>query len=173
MRDSMAATTTLIPVKEYLATSYRPDREYIDGAVLERNLGEHGHSRLQINLGSFLRAREKQWGIHVVTEQRVQVRPTRFRVPDVCVTRSDAPIEEIFTHPPALAIEILSPDDRMSEMLERIHDYLSFGVPCVWLLDPRTRGAFVYTAAGMQEVKDGVLRTADPEMTVSLAELFD
>ena len=32
---------------EYLATSYRPDREYVDGAVVERNLGEHDHSRLQ------------------------------------------------------------------------------------------------------------------------------
>ncbi len=173
MIDSMAATTTLIPVKEYLATSYRPDREYIDGAVLERNLGEHDHSRLQAHLATYLMNREKQWGIHVVIEQRVQVRPTRFRVPDVCVTRGDAPIEQIFTRPPLLAIEILSPDDRMSEMLERIHDYLSFGVLCVWLLDPRTRGAFVHTSAGMQEVKDGVLRTADPEMAVPLAELFD
>jgi hypothetical protein len=40
--------STLISVEEYLNTSYRPDREYIDGALLERNVGERAHSRLQM-----------------------------------------------------------------------------------------------------------------------------
>ncbi len=38
---------TLISVEEYLATSYRPDCDYVDGEVVERNLGEWDHSRLQ------------------------------------------------------------------------------------------------------------------------------
>jgi Uma2 family endonuclease len=164
---------TLLPVEVYLTTSYRPDCEYVDGVVVERNLGEHDHSRLQMRLGDYLFSREKQWGIHVVPEQRVQVKPDRFRVPDLCVVKSDTPIEPIYTRPPFLCIEILSPDDRMSEMQERIDDYLSFGVPFVWLLNPRTKRAYIYTTAGMQEVQDGILRTRDPEITVPLAELFD
>ena len=71
-----------------------------------------------------------------------------------------------------LCIEILSPDDTTSRMLERMHDYLKFGVSHVWVLDPRTKRAYDYTAAGMREVKDGVLRTDDPQITVPLAELF-
>ena len=35
------------PLSEYLATSYRPDREYVDGEVKERNVGEYDHSRPQ------------------------------------------------------------------------------------------------------------------------------
>jgi len=33
------SSTTLISVQEYIATSYRPDCDYVDGEVRERNLG--------------------------------------------------------------------------------------------------------------------------------------
>jgi len=172
MMDSMRAST-LLSVDEYLRTSYRPDCEYLDGVLVERNLGEYDHSRLQMKLADYLYAREKEWGIRVVPEQRVQVKRRRFRVPDLSVLKADTPVEQIFTQPPFLCVEILSPDDRRSEMQGRIDDYLTFGVPFVWLLDPRTRRAWIYTAAGVQEVKDGMLRTVDPAIEVPLAELFD
>jgi hypothetical protein len=59
----------------------------------------------------------------------------------------------------------------MSEMQERIDDYLSFGVRYVWVLDPRTKRALVYGAEGIQEVKVA-LRTRNPEILVPLTELF-
>jgi hypothetical protein len=34
------ATSTLVPVSEYLATAYRPDCDYVDGQLQKRNLGE-------------------------------------------------------------------------------------------------------------------------------------
>jgi Uma2 family endonuclease len=68
-------------------------------------------------------------------------------------------------------MEILSPSDRMGEMQDRIDDYLDFGVRYVWLIDPRKRRAFLYTSEGVQEVKDGILRTSNPDIRVSLAEL--
>jgi Uma2 family endonuclease len=70
---------------EYLATSYRPDCEYLDGELLERNVGEWDHSRLQALVSRYLCNREKQWGILGVLAQRVQVKATRFRVPDISV----------------------------------------------------------------------------------------
>ena len=65
--------TTLTPLRDYLQASYRPDREYIDGRVLERNLGEKDHSRLQMLLSDYLYSQEGEWGITVFPEQRVQV----------------------------------------------------------------------------------------------------
>ena len=41
------ATSTLISVAEYLSTSYRPDCDYVDGEVQERNLGEYDHANIQ------------------------------------------------------------------------------------------------------------------------------
>jgi hypothetical protein len=58
----------ITPVSEYLETSYRPDREYIDGEILERNLGELDHGRMQMLLSRFLSNREGKWGIFVVPE---------------------------------------------------------------------------------------------------------
>ena len=162
----------MISVQEYLSASYDPDCDYVDGEVLERNVGERDHSRLQKKLILYFGNRESQWGIHVFPEQRVQVSRTRFRVPDICVVAGAEPDEQIFTKPPLLCIEILSPEDTMTRMQERIDDYLRFGVPHVWVLDPRTKRAYDYGATGMQEAGDGMLRMAKPEIEVPLAEIF-
>src|ERR1019366_7939929 len=106
---------TLITVGEYLSASYRPDREYLDGMVVERNVGERDHSRVQTDLSTYLNVRAEHWGIRVFVEQRVQVRPTRFRVPDICVVAGPEPEEQILTSPPLACIEILSKDDRWSD----------------------------------------------------------
>ena len=166
-------TETLVSVEEYLNTSYRPDREYFEGRVQERNLGERDHSKLQTSLISYLFVRRNQWGIHVYAEQRVQVKRNRFRVPDICVIAGEDLSEQIFRHPPFLCIEILSKDDRMKEMVERVNDYLAFGVRYAWVLDPHTHRAHIYDSAGVHELKDGMLWTSGPEILVPFDQLFD
>jgi Uma2 family endonuclease len=164
---------TQISVAEYLATAYSPDCDYVDGQVLERNLGERDHSSLQMAIGAYLFARRKQWSILVLPEQRVQVKARRFRIPDVCVVLGDTD-EQVLTRPPFLCIEVLSPDDRMSRVEERLDDYLAMGVPHVWLLDPKTRRAYTATLGeGLREVKSGVLRTESPVFEVPLDEIFE
>lgn len=164
---------TQIPVSEYLATSYRPDCDYIDGEVVERNVGERTHSRVQGLILAFLLRLEKELGIQVLPEQRVQVTSTRFRVPDVCALAADAPFEEIVTYPPLLCVEILSKDDTMTQMQEKIDDYLSMGVRNVSVIDPRLRQGYLYTADGMHEAKDGILRAVNSGIAVPMAALFD
>lgn len=165
------STATAVSLKEYLNTSYRPDCDYLDGELLERNVGEIDHSWLQGMLVHYLISRKKQWGISVLPETRVQVKARRFRVPDITVIAGDLPPGPIITNPPFLCIEILSPSDRLTEMQERIDDYLSFGVSYVWLINPRTRQTYVYSSAGIREVRDGVLTTNNPDITVVLDEL--
>ena len=165
-------TRTLIPVEEYLATVYRPDCDYVDGEVRERNLGEWDHSSTQTALVVYLHALQKRLGIRAVVEQRVQVARNRFRVPDICVITGEP--ERVLTRPPFLCIEILSPEDRMSRVQERIDDYFAMGVAHVWVVDPQTRRAYEATAAeGLREVKAAVLRTSNPVVEVPLAEIFE
>ncbi len=164
------STATAVSVSEYLNTSYRPDCDFLDGELLERNVGEWDHARLQMLLSRYLFAREKQWGILVVPEQRVQVKATRFRVPDITVI-AGAPDGQIITKPPFLLIEILSPRDRLAEMQVRIDDYLAFGARYVWLINPQTRQTYIYTSAGLQDSRDGVLTTDSPAIRVVLDEL--
>jgi Uma2 family endonuclease len=58
-------------------------------------------------------------------------------------------------------------------MQEKIDDYLRFGVPYVWIINPRLRKGYVATNAGVVEAVSGVLETADPAIQVPVAELFD
>jgi Uma2 family endonuclease len=165
-------SATLVSVEEYLRTSYSPDCDYVDGEVLERNVGERDHSKLQREFILYLGTRAKKWGIHVFPEQRVQVSARRFRIPDVCVVVGREPDEQIFRQPPFICIEILSKDDSQMSMQSRIDDYLKFGVAYVWVVNPRDRRAWIHSAAGISEAKDGVLRTENPPLEVSLVEVF-
>jgi Uma2 family endonuclease len=167
------SSATVVSVQEYLATCYRPDREYVDGEIQERNLGEQPHSRTQTLLCLFLGNRESHWGIRVLTEQRIQISPTRFRVPDLCVLPASAPRDPIVRQAPLLCIEILSTEDRVSRFNERVSDYFHLGVGYVWLLDPGSKRAFCYMPGEMYEVLDGVLRTKNPNIEVPLAEIFE
>ena len=165
------SSTTLASVGEYLASSYRPDREYVDGAILERSVGEWDHSRLQAMLMKQLFAYEDKLGYLAAPEQRVQVRASRFRVPDICVVRGD-PGEQILTRPPFLAIEILSPEDSMSSMQERIEDYLGFGIENVWIFDPRRRKAYWADSAGVHEAIGAELECQGAPIRIELRQLW-
>src|SRR5580698_830126 len=122
--------TEQISVEEYLSTVYSPDCDFVDGVLEDRHVGEKDHSLLQAALIAWFFAKRKELGIEVFPEQRVQVSASRYRLPDVCVTLGE-PDEQIFTTPPFLCIEILSPEDQMGRVLAKISDYLNFGVPYV------------------------------------------
>ena len=108
--------------------------------------------------------------MRVVPEQRVQVAPTRFRIPDICAVKGE-PTEQIFRTPPFLCIEILSRDDRLSAMRERVQDYLNFGVSYVWIIDPASRKAWQCTSRDMREVEE--LVTEDPAIRIPVQALFE
>lgn len=167
------ATATQVPVEEYLRTVYSPDCDYVDGAVLERNVGEKGHGKVQKRLMVYLALREAELGIFALQEWRVRLGERHYRVPDICVVAGPEPSEEILTSPPFLCVEILSPEDRMSRVLNKVADYISFGVRYVWILNPQSKEAVVYMESGMQVMKDGVLRTENPVIEVPLSEIFD
>lgn len=166
------ATGTQISVEEYLKTLYRPDCDYVDGIIEQRNLGERDHSGIQRNLTTFFHSRFRQTGIEAWPEWRFQVKPTRFRVPDVIVTRGK-PDEQILRTPPLLCIEILSPEDTVSRTNERVREYLEFGVPVVWVIDPAERRVWIYRPNGMEEATGDSVRLDGTDVAVPFSEIFD
>ena len=166
------SSVAVVSVDEYLSTSYRPDCDYVDGEVRERNVGEYPHGRLQGLLVIWFGTRERDWKIRVLPEQRIRVSATRFRIPDVCVLLRDQPIGPVFTRPPLICIEILSPEDSLRKTQERAGDYLEFGVPNVWILDPVSRKGYICTTEGLVEPEGGVLQVAESPIHVPLAEVF-
>jgi len=74
------ATPKQISITEYLNTSYRPDREYVDGEVRERNVGKWEHARVQALLAHWFATHEAEWGVMGSTEQRTRISPYGFRI---------------------------------------------------------------------------------------------
>jgi Uma2 family endonuclease len=172
------ATATTIPVETYLHTTYHPDCDFVDGEVKERTLGEKDHARLQKLLLLFFAAIENHAGISAYPELRTQVAPTRYRVPDLVVLTADAPDEQVITHPPLIVIEILSPEDTFARVRERIEDYLAFGIPNIWIVDPQDRMGYVCTSGNFRDWKATTVlsvpnRGTDPAITLDLAQLPD
>jgi Uma2 family endonuclease len=163
------ATVTHIPIQEYLGSTYRPDCEYVDGEVRERNVGKWEHARVQWLLAAWFFQHEKQWGITGSTEQRVRVSENRIRVPDLVVLTA-GPQPDVLTNPPLLVIEILSPDDTYSDTQERAQDYRAMGVGTVWIVDPKTRSGRM--CSGAEWVEAGRLEVKGTALFVELGEIF-
>jgi Uma2 family endonuclease len=159
-------------VEEYLHTVYELDCDYVDGEIVERNGGERSHSEMLGEFVYFFHTRRREWKTHVYISTRVRISETRYRVPDICVYVGEDPKDQIFRTPPFICIEVLSPEDRVMRIQARIDDYLNFGVPYVWMIDPAARRVWAYTTDGSREIKDGVLRTENPSLRVDLAEIF-
>jgi Uma2 family endonuclease len=161
------ATQTLVSVEEYLHTVFDgPDREYLDGEIVERNMGNKSHGRTQGRFVYLLTSFEPATGIYVVPELRHQVKPSRYRIPDVAVFASE-PESEVPDHPPLVAIEVLSPDDRIGYILPKLDEYRAWGVANIWVADPEDRKFLVYNANGLHEVEQlelpqyGIVLTKD------------
>ncbi len=126
------ATGTVVPVGEYLHTSYRPDCDYVNGELQERLYGLWDHSAVRGEVLHLLMKDERH--CLALLSLRVKISETRYRVADVCVLSKTAPREQIIVTPPLLCMEILEPMDIMSRIEEKVRDFLGMGVPEVWLL---------------------------------------
>jgi Uma2 family endonuclease len=164
------ATTHQVSMEEYLSTSYEPDMDYVDGELEDRNVGEFDHNMIQRAVLFWFYLHEDEWNIRSVQEQRTHVADTKVRIPDVSVFSRDIPIEQVFTRPQLIAIEVLSPDDRHYRIAEKIKNYIAFGVPNIWIISSKTREGWDCSTG------DWVRRTrfevANSPMYLDLAEIF-
>ena len=167
------ATATVkqhIPLETYLATSYEPDVEYVDGELEERNVGEFDHNMIQRAVLLWFYQHEKQWNIRSIQEQRTRVDANKVRIPDVSVFSRDIPVEQVFTRPQLIAIEVLSPEDRHSRIDEKVKNYIKFGIPNIWMIDSKTREG--WDCSNGNWILTEHFTAKDSPMYLSLRELF-
>lgn len=164
-----AATTSPISVEQYLKTVTDPDCEFVNGEVEERNVGEYDHATWQTILAAFFEVRGRELGIKARTELRVQVGPENYRIPDVTVLSREAPREQIVTHAPLAVFEILSPDDSMTRMLEKLADYERMGIAAIWLIEPKKNRYYKFETGKL--IPASVFELPGSPFTVSLGEI--
>ncbi len=163
------STRTLMTVEEYLQTSFEDgDYEFVDGEIVEKNMGELAHGLVQKRLIKLFAPLERVLGLQVVPEIRIRVSSSRYRVPDIGVWLPGDIGTRIPTVPPFLVVEILSPDDRMARMKRKVEEYLSIGVEWIWLVDPEGRKAICYSQRNPAGSVCDVLRTDNPAIEIPI-----
>ena len=163
----------MISLDEYLRTSYSPDREYRDGVLVERNVGDNAHAWLQLALGAYLRRRRKEWELQAYTEFRIRMRENWYPIPDVCVYSEPAPQERFPTRPPLLWIEILSESDVMKDVWKKADELIANGVPYVWVIDPNSLDSELWSADGRSFLSDKTLRIPNSPIVIPLTDVVE
>ena len=164
-------TNAAISVDEYLHTAFPDlDKEYQDGEIVERGLPDNLHSTTQFLLLAFFAALRKTIPLHPRPELRLRVKERLYRIPDVSVFHPDAPTEAVPSTPPFIAIEILSTDDRMSQVRAKLAEYRAWGVPHVWLVDPHSKRMY-QCVEGLTEVV--ALRIPELGIEVTSVDIFE
>ena len=165
----MATATSPISVDEYLRTTADPDCEYVAGVLEERSVGEYDHATWQTMLATFFNVNGADRGVKARTELRIQVAPDRFRVPDVTILSRQAPREQIVTHPPLAVFEILSPEDSMTRMLEKLADYERMGIGAIWVIEPKKPAYLRYSEGKLEPAS--VFQLPGTSFTVPMTEI--
>jgi Uma2 family endonuclease len=184
IHDSMATIQEITTAQQLLEAPGLGRCELVRGELIMMPPAgfEHGRIviRVAIPLGQFVNER----GLGVVTGAEtgflIHRDPDTVRAPDVAFIAAarvpPSPVKGFFQGPPDLAVEVLSPDDRASTVLAKVHDWLGAGSRAVWVVDPETRTVTVYRGDEpmvVRSVSDEL--TGDnflPEFRVPVAEIF-
>jgi Uma2 family endonuclease len=164
------ATKTQIRAEDYLRMTFEHDAEFVHGDIVERNMPDKTHSKIQLflllRLGSLMQA----FGLFPLPELRVKLGPDVYRLPDISVFLGE-PALDVPDTPPFVVIEILSQDDRYAEVIQKLDEYREWGVPNIWLIDPITKHLSAHTDLGPQNVAALTLPEYSFQMTP--AEVFN
>jgi Uma2 family endonuclease len=134
----MGSTATLISLDEYLSTSYEPDKEFVHGVLVGRNVGTQLHGMLQTV-------------VVVFTETRLRMdTSSAHRVPDVQVLEIPYKKGRVVTDVPAIVIEIKSPYDTFDEIVDKCFEYEKLAVGNILMMDPDNKRAWLFRHGDLQ-----------------------
>jgi Uma2 family endonuclease len=147
---------------------FEREPELVHGELVERSLPTFPHGNIQLRLGARLLALQSSHALFTGVEVRVRLGPD-LRIPDIAMWQGSQP-ESIPTVPPLVVAEVLSPDDRIYDVLLKLAEYEAWGVQHIWLIEPELKQCHVYRNGSFNPVSQLEL----PELGFSLdsAELF-
>jgi len=172
---------TDVTVDELERTSLPYNAELYNGKVVFK-MANYAHGKIQLRIGHHLELYLERNPIgEVVTEANFRLwpnRPGESRIPDVAFVRKERSPQNWYRFPdgaPDLAVEIISPDEKSEEMMDKVDEYLERGAKMVWLVFPKKREVWVCTSLSVyQRVRD-VLTAPDllPGFELPVSKIFE
>jgi Uma2 family endonuclease len=177
--------TQIVTPEQLAAMPNDKDFELVDGQLVERNMGNKS-AWVALELAHYLRvfARQQKLGWVIGAEGGYRLdprRPNHVRKPDVSFVQfgrlpNEQPASAYDNLAPDLAVEVISPNDTVLELEEKIEEYLTAGVRLVWVINPDLRTLAVHRPDRSGEI----LRNGDeidgedvlPGFRCRLSEIF-
>lgn len=152
----------LYTAEELLEISSKDDNRYelIQGRlrVMAPAGDVHGFLASSLNARIHIHAEDNHLGFAFAAETGflLETDPDLVRAPDVAFVRADRVQGRLtgkyFPGSPDLAVEVVSPNDRASDVQDKVQDWLRHGTHLVWVVDPRTATVTIYRPDGTANV---------------------
>jgi Uma2 family endonuclease len=176
-------TIHAITASQFLENPEYRNCELICGEVAPMTPASAGHGRIAARMVLRLagHVETNRLGTVYTSETGFQIarNPDTVRAPDVAyVRKSRAQSDEaaFFNGPPDLAVEVVSPNDRLREVMNKVQQWLSAGCSQVWVIDPGNRSVTVYHPDGQAKVLRANDRLAGgdllPGFEISVEDIF-
>jgi Uma2 family endonuclease len=181
----MVTVERLISAEELFQMPNLGRCELVRGVINMMSPAGSEHGRIVWNvtllLGNFIKSHKLGTMRGAETGFIIRHDPDTVLAPDASFILTDRLPEKdpkgYFDGPPDLAVEVLSPNDRASEVQTKIRDWLDAGCRGVWIVDPETKSVTIYKS----NHDIAVLNTADmltdaqllPGFSASVSEFFE
>ncbi len=180
----MARAANTITADQLFETPGQERFELIEGNAVSRSQPGFNHGCVVANVGAALMGyvRPRKLGAVVAEAGFCVARdPDTVRSPDVAFVRAErippGGVRAFFDGAPDLAVEVISPSDRASEIIAKADDWLRFGCTAVWVVDPETKTVTVYSQRPQTlflSVNDTlVCEELLPGFSLPVADVFD
>jgi Uma2 family endonuclease len=184
---SNPTTDRLLTAEEFMLRPEPADgsqEELVEGRVVTMPppQGDHGIVCVEVArlLANFVKPRKLGWVAGNDSDAVLSRNPDSVRGPDVAfysIERVPARPTGYFEVPPDLAVEVVSPSDRLLDVQQKVWQYLQCGVRLVWVINPVMKNVTVYESLDHAQVLDET-KTLDgapvlPGFTCRVGSLFE
>jgi Uma2 family endonuclease len=180
----MGATKTLLTAEEFDNYPFEEDKRYEldEGELIEMTRPAYRHNEILdetlVALKVYLR--KNRIGLALGSENLYAISRSTRLAPDVAVILGDRRAEllnaKVIPIIPDLVVEVLSPSETPRMVLRKLKQYFTAGVREVWMIDPETKTAEIWTGPKLPEheltVADSITSPLLPAFTLPLGELF-
>lgn len=175
----------VLTIADLAEAGYDLPGELVRGQFIPMTPTGQAHAAVELNLAFALKSfvQDKHLGKVMTGEVGIitQRSPDTVRGADVAYISYErlkgASAEGYLDVAPELIAEIVSPNDRWTDINQKLEEYFAVGVLTVWIVDPKARRAYVYRSPTQVE-KLGpadVLMTEDllPGLQIPVGNLFE
>jgi Uma2 family endonuclease len=182
--DHMGATKTLLTAEEFDNYPFEEDKRYEldEGELIEMTRPAFKHNKILDDTLFELKAyfRKNRIGLALGSENLYAISSTTRLAPDVAVILGDRLAEllnaKVIPIIPDIVVEVLSPSETPPKVHRKFKQYFTAGVKEVWMIDPETKTAEIWTGPKLPEheltVADSITSPLLPGFTLALGELF-